>query len=421
MAYTQEDRYFYVTTPLGPDKLLLRSFYGEESISGLFQFSLEMHSEEPDLDFAQVVGKSATITVELSDGSQRYVNGLVGRFVQGGRSEGFSIYHADLRPALWLLTMSADCRIFQEKSVPDILEAVFSEHGLTDYRNALTGSYQPREYCVQYNETAFDFVSRLMEEEGIFYFFEHADGKHTLVLADDLSAFKACPGGETLQYGIFEQFTQQNAVSHCAREESVIPGKAALDDFNFETPSTDLLGSVDSTVARDGAKRRLYEYPGRFLKKDRGEALAKLRVEERDAPQVLLRGDSYCPALTSGYKFTLEGHYREDVDGPWVLGRVTHNAAWDTYTNSFEAFPDGTPFRPPRITRKPVIPGTQTAIVVGKAGEEIWTDKYGRVKVQFHWDRAARRTRTARAGSASRTPGPASRGGRSSCRASARR
>jgi len=386
MAFTQTDQLISITTPLGDDKLLLRSVRGEEQISGLFHFFLEMQSEEKSLDFSQIVGKSATVKMKLADGTTRYVNGIVGRFVQAGSDARLYTYFAELHPWLWLLTMSADCRIYQNKSVKDIVTGLFTELGFTDYKDSTTGTYNPLEYCVQYNETAFAFVSRLLESAGIFYFFTHADGKHTMVLGDDSSAFADCAGAATVQYGGYGSWQQQNVVSGCTVEELVIPGTYAVDDFGFETPSTDLMGSTDSTVATNGSKRRLYEYPGGFDKKDAAEGLSKLRLEEREAPQKSLRGESFTPAFTAGGKTTLQKHYRDDVNAAYVLLRVSHAATLDEYTNSFEGFPATLAYRPPRVTRKPAIPGTQTAIVVGKSGEEIWTDQYGRIKVQFHWD-----------------------------------
>ncbi|MDP9122018.1 MAG: type VI secretion system tip protein VgrG [Acidobacteriota bacterium] len=386
MAYTQDELYFKVATPLGKDKLLLRGFSGEEGVSQLFHFQLRMQSESYDLDFSQVVGKSATVTVKLADGTERHINGIVGRFAQSGTEQGMANYHADLHPWLWLLTFTANCQIFQNRSAPDIVKAVFTDFGITDFKDSLTGTYAAREYCVQYNETAFAFVSRLMEDEGIFYYFEHADGKHTLVLADDSAAAAACPGGATVKYGTGELYREQNTLGDCSLEERVISGKYALDDFNFETPSTDLTSSVDSTVAADGAKRRVYEYPGGYLTKDLGEARSKLRIEACEQPARLLKGSGSCRAFVAGYKFTLVKHYRDDVNTDYVLARVVHEGAWEGYTNRFEGFPATVPFRPARLTPRPVIPGTQTALVVGKSGEEIWSDKYGRIKVQFHWD-----------------------------------
>jgi len=386
MAWTQDKTYISISTPLGANKLLLRSFAGEERISELFHFSLRMQSETLDLDFTQIVGKSATIGVLLTDGSTRYVNGVVSRFVQAGADQRFATYHAELVPWLWMCDLTANCQIFQNKSTPDIVKQVFSDLGFTDFKDSLTGTYDPREYCVQYNETAFAFVSRLMEDEGIYYYFEHADGKHTLVLADDSVSSAAVPGAATVAYGTYTNWEQQNLVTRCDLEQRVISGKFALDDFNFETPSTDLLASVDSTVATDGSKRRIYEYPGGFIASAKGEARAKLRIEACEQPARILRGDSRCRAFLPGYKFTLEKHYRTDANADYVLSAISHSASWDDYTNSFEAFPAAVPYRPARRTRKPFIPSTQTALVVGKSGEEIWTDQYGRIKVQFHWD-----------------------------------
>lgn len=391
MPYTQDTAAISISTPLGKDKLLLMGFQGEEGISQPFRFSLRMRSEDYGLDFSAIVGQGATIALRLADDSNRYLHGLVGRFVQAGTEQGFAIYQAELVPWLWLLNFSADCKIYQNKTVPDILEAVFGELGFSDFKNGLTGTYEAREYCVQYNETHFAFVSRLMEDEGIYYYFEHEDGKHTLVLADDSATATACPGAATAAYvSGRDLWEQENSITRCQLEQRVISGKFALDDFNFETPSTDLLASVDSTLALDGASRRIYEYPGGFVKKEKGDARAKLRIAEHETPVKFLKGDANARGFVSGYKFTLEKHYREDANADYVLTHLAHSATWDEYSNSFEAIPLDTPFRPARVTRKPVIAGTQTAIVVGKQGEEIWTDKFGRVKVQFHWDQVGK-------------------------------
>ena len=383
-VYTQANLKLSVSTPLGKDKLLLRSFNGEERISEPFHFTLEMLSEDDKLDFSAIVGKAATITFTLDNSSKRYLNGIVTRFVQAGSHKRFTTYYADLRPWFWLLTLTADSKIFQNKTTPKIIEQVFSDLGFTDYKNSLSGTYQPREYCVQYQETAFAFLSRLMEDEGIHYFFEHADGKHTLVLADDADAHKDCPGlsGAIHYRGSDIEATDDHSVADCTLEQQVVTGKYAMDDFNFETPSTDLITSVDGV----SGTLRVYEYPGGFLKKDEGEARAKVRIESAEFPEKLLKGNSYCRAFTSGGKFTLKDYYRSDANTSYVLNWISHQGTQEMYSNSFEAFAATVTYRPPRKTPRPIIPGAQTAIVVGKSGEEIWTDKYGRIKVQFHWD-----------------------------------
>ncbi|HJR08845.1 MAG TPA: type VI secretion system tip protein TssI/VgrG [Pyrinomonadaceae bacterium] len=382
-TYLQKTLRLTVTTPLGDNKLLLKAVSGEEQISDLFRFRLEMVSENPKLDFSAILGKHVTVKLLLNDGSKRYINGVVGRFIQEDSRVRLTTYYADIHPWLWLLTKTRDCRIFQNKTVPQIIKDVFDELGFKDYRDDLKGTYPALDYCVQYDESAFNFVSRLMEDAGIFYFFEHAEDKHTLVLGDDSDAHKSCPGLKEARYQQASvSHTDDHVITRCSIEEQVVTGKFAHDDFNFETPSTDL--KVE--VAGEGSELRIYEYPGGFLKKDDGEKRANLRLEACEQPGKILRGESHVRAFTSGFKFDLKNHYRADANKTYVLSRVSIAATQESYTNSFEAFPLDVPFRPQRVTPKPVITGTQTAIVVGKSGEEIWTDKYGRIKVQFHWD-----------------------------------
>ncbi|HEX7242425.1 MAG TPA: type VI secretion system tip protein TssI/VgrG [Longimicrobiaceae bacterium] len=383
MPLTQNRLPLTVTTPLGKDKLVLRTFHGEERLSDLFRYTLELEAEDASLAFDDVVGKHVTVSLALADGSKRMFDGVVARFVQAGTRLRSTTYYAELRPWLWMLTLTADCRIFQNKTVPEIVTQVFSDLGFSDHRSALTATYAKREYTVQYRETAFAFVSRLLEDEGIFYFFEHEEGKHTLVLADDADAHADCPGAATVRYD--QSATDKevaDVVTRCALERQVVTGKYALDDFHFVTPSTDLKVSVDGTAG----KLRVYDYPGGFTETSVGEKRAKLRIESCEVPGKGLRGDGTCRGFTPGFKFTLKGHGRSDANAAWVLRAVSHRADQQSYGNSFEAFPVDLPFRPPQATPKPRIPGTQTAIVVGKSGEEIWTDEYGRVKVQFHWD-----------------------------------
>jgi type VI secretion system secreted protein VgrG len=382
-TYIQKTLRLAVKTPLGQDKLLLKAVSGEEQISSLFHFRLEMVSEDQKIDFSAIVGKQITVTLLLNDGTKRYINGVVSRFTQEDSHIRLTTYYAEIHPWLWMLTKTRDCRIFQNKSVPQIVRSVFDELGFKDYRDNLKGTYPSLDYCVQYDESAFNFVSRLMEGAGIFYFFEHEEDKHTLVLGDDADAHKTCPGLKEARYQQSSiPHTDDHVITRCSIEEQVVTGKFAHDDFNFETPSTDL--KVEVTGA--GSEMRIYEYPGGFLKKGDGEKIANLRLEACEHPGKTLRGEGHVRAFTSGYKFDLKNHYRSDANKTYVLRSVSIAATQESYTNSFEAFPVDVPFRPQRVTPRPVIMGTQTAIVVGKSGEEIWTDKYGRIKVQFHWD-----------------------------------
>ena len=391
VTYQQGTSPILVTTPLGTDKLLLTSLHCEEELSGLFHCSLELVSQDDSLDFTQIVGKNVTVTFGLPGGEKQYLNGVVGRFVQAGKDARFTAYSADLYPWLWLLTMSSDCRIFQNKSAPDIIQQVFSDLGFTDFKNSLTATYAAREYCVQYQETNFAFVSRLMEDEGIFYFFEHDDSKHTLVLADDSDSYGACPGLEQARVRqAMSSWEEIDAILDCSLEQRVTVGQYKSDDYNFETPSTDLL----VTASGQDTKRSVYEYPGGHMKTDAGEKNASRRLAAFETPARILRGKSTCRSFHAGCKFTLDGHYRQDVNAAYVLQKVSHVANQEEYTNLFEALPASVTFRPPRHTPRPSIAGSQTATVVGKSGEEIWTDQYGRIKVKFHWDQSAAQDET---------------------------
>jgi type VI secretion system secreted protein VgrG len=331
--YIQDNLKLKVSTPLGPNKLLLSSFRGEEQISGLFHFNLEMVSEDNAIDFQAIVGKSITVTLRLGNDVEHHLNGIVARFVQEETNLRLTRYYADVHPWLWLLTKTSDCRIFQNKSTPEIIELIFNDLGFTDFRNDLKNSYDKREYCVQYNESAFNFVSRLMEEEGIFYFFEHTSDKHTLVLGDDADAHKTCPGLEGTAVHFRQSLmdhTQDLAITRCLVEEQVVSGSFAHDDYNFETPNTDL--KVESQS--DKPKFKVYEYPGNFLKKDKGEKRADLRLDALEQPQKMIRGDAFVRAFVTGHKFELKDHYRADVNQTYVLQSVSHAATQESYTNS---------------------------------------------------------------------------------------
>jgi type VI secretion system secreted protein VgrG len=401
MAYTQENRLIAINTPLGEDVLLLQGFTGHEGISRPFNFHLELLSEKNTIDFQDIVGKNVTISVTLADESKRYFNGFVSRFAQRGNDERFTYYQAEMVPWLWFLTRTADCRIFQNMSVKDIITKVFDDAGFSGYKMVTQASYDKLEYCVQYRETAFNFVSRLMEQYGIFYFFEHTDGDHTLVMADAVSALNPCPGQPKARYDrVVGGAKDEDVVTAWQLEQELRTGKCSLTDYNFETPSTDLLAWEDTIVKVGGnTKYELFDYPGDYSTKPQGKTLAKIRMEEEEATHLVATGSSNCRAFTSGYTFDLEDHYRSDMNQPYLLTDIQHLASVKEsyatgeggsegqYSNHFSCTPQNVAYRPPRVTPKPFVQGPQTAVVVGKSGEEIWVDPYGRVKVQFYWDR----------------------------------
>jgi type VI secretion system secreted protein VgrG len=399
--FTQANRLIAIDTPLGEDVLLLQGFTGHEGLSRLFSFDLDLLSANNSISFDDIVGQNVTISVTLADQSERYFNGFVSRFAQSGADARFTHYQMEVVPWLWFLTRNADCRIFQNMAIPDIIQQVFSDRGFSDFKSSLTGSYDPLEYCVQYRETDFNFVSRLMEHVGIFYFFEHENGKHTLVLADSTSAYQPCPNQSTAQYNqALGGLDVEDVITGWNMEQELRTGKYSVTDYNFETPSTSLLSSEPTVVEVDGnTNYEIFDYPGDHLTQSDGAAVAKLRMQEEEAGHLVINGSSICRAFTSGYTFDLEDHYRDDMNASYVLTEVQHVAseggsynltgggAGESYSNHFTCISADVPYRPPRITPKPFVQGPQTALVVGKKDEEIWVDNYGRVVVQFYWDR----------------------------------
>ncbi len=394
MQATQIDRPFRLKTPLGDDVLLLDSFTGEERISRPFHFVFRLLAPDPNLDIKSLLEKPGVLSLKLEDESERHIHGIFNRFalLESGE-DGMAAYQAEMVPWLWFLKLFSNCRIFQNKSVPDIIEKIFSDRGYTDYENRLHGSYDPREYCVQYRETDFNFVSRLMEDEGIFYFFEQTEDKHTLVLADSQSAIVPCPHKATARFTpATGGYLEKETVLTLEQEYRVMPGTVSLQDYDFEKPLTNLYATVPSEE-----KGEDYDYPGIYKTKAQGDHYARIRLEEREVRLVTVDGGGTCMGFECGYKFTMEEHFRDAANGDYALIELTHtgrnpsyrsgNVAAFEYSNTFRAIPASVPFRPPRRSVKPRIHGTQTAVVVGKSGEEIWTDKYGRVTVQFYWDR----------------------------------
>ncbi len=400
-TYSQENRIVAIETPLGTDVLLLEKVTGHESVSRMFAFHVDLLSENDGIKFDDIVGQRVTVTVHLSEtGKNRYINGFVSRFVQTGKDNRFTHYQAEIVPWLWFLTRNANCRIFQNMSVVDIIQKVFRDLGFQDFKNSTQGNYQPLEYCVQYRETDFNFVSRLMEQYGIFYFFQHELSKHTLVLADSPNSFDPCPNQETARFETMGRVTNQQRITAFQVGHEFRSGQYAMNDYNFKTPLTDLDVTVPTLyrVANNGAFE-IYDYPGDYLNMGSGETMAKVRMQEEESGHEVGHGVSSCGAFTAGYRFDLEEHYRSDLNKSYVLMEVQHfancGAAYQTtaadeedlYTNHFTVIPKTVDYRPMRITPRPVVQGPQTAVVVGPGGEEIYVDEFGRVKVQFFWDR----------------------------------
>ncbi|MBV1881166.1 MAG: type VI secretion system tip protein VgrG [Pseudomonadales bacterium] len=399
--YTQETHTISVETGLGEDVLLLQSFSGVEELSRLFSFELSFLSERDDIEADEVVGKSINVVMKRQGGEEpRYFNGFVSRFTaQGVGERGMRIYTATMVPWLWFLTRTTDCKVVAlEKNAIDIITSIFDEFGFSDYEVSLhnASAQAVRELCIQYRETAFDFVSRLMEEEGIFYFFRQEKNKHTLVLADSKGAFQNCPEN-SVEYCTGE-FPEPH-ISHLDHHYNFVTGKWAQSDYNFETPTTNLETKTNTIVSLPGISQyEKFDYPGEYESKSEGSALTKIRMEENESGYDEVEGESDCRTFYAGGKFTISEHpFKSEKGKAYTIVEINHLAIDGTYSaspegeqsygNRFRSIPDSVEFRPQRTTDKPQIHGTQTAVVVGKAGEEIDTDQYGRIKIQFHWDR----------------------------------
>jgi type VI secretion system secreted protein VgrG len=406
MPHTQEHRLISFASPLGKDALLLQSFSGHEAVSQPFHFSADFLSENHSISFKDIVGKQVTLLVHHAGDDKRHWNGFISRFACVGGDNRFTHYRAEIVPWLWFLTRTADCQIFQHKTILEIIKKVFQDHGFQDFQDRTQGSYPQREYVVQYRETAFNFVSRLMEEYGIFYFFEHDQNSHKLILADKPQVHKNCPVQHKVRFNYTPGSTllKEDIVESWGAEQELRPGKYALTDYNFQTPKTSLMANVQTVAELGGnTKYEIYDYPGIHTKKGEGDTVTKVRMEEEEALHHVISGSGNCRSFASGYKFNLDEHSRSDQNGDYLLTEVTHSASvgetysgsggdsQETYTNHFTCIPFAVPYRPQRLTPKPSVQGPQTAVVVGPAGEEIYPDKYGRVKVQFHWDRLGKK------------------------------
>lgn len=408
---TQKHRFVSVSVEgLAEDTLLLRRMQATDHLGQLFEYRLELLSENCELDLDKVLGRNMTVRVEtIAEGAgTRYFNGYVSHFRYAGIQGRHAVYRAVLRPWLWFLTRNVDCRIFQNETVPDIIMALFREKGFSDFENKLSGQYQPRDYCVQYRETDFNFVGRLMEQEGIYYYFKHENGLHKLILADGYSSHSAVPGYRDVPYYPPDphHHRQRDHIYDWVVSKQIQTGGCALSDFDFKVPRKNL--DARRTLDDSGVTRgyEIFDYPGRYHEHDQGDAYVRVRMEALAAQREIVQGEGKVQGFLAGALFSLSRFPRADQVADYLLVSTDYELRAENYETGqggdggyhyecrFTAIPDRQPYRSPLTTPKPVVQGPQTAIVVGKDGEEIWTDKYGRVKVQFHWDRYSKANET---------------------------
>jgi type VI secretion system secreted protein VgrG len=379
------------------DALLFSRMEGSEELGRLFSYSLELVSLKEDVALDKVLGNEACVELDLPNGKTRYFHGFITQIAQGGRHGRYATYTAQLQPWLWFLTRTSDCRIFQDKTVPDIIKEVLQDHGFTDVKYSLSGKYRAWEYCVQYRETAFNFVSRLMEQEGIYYYFTHEQSKHTLVLADSYAAHDPLQGYKEISYFPPSDTARDEHIFDWALTKSVQPAKYMLRSFDFRKPRANL--EVASEIAPDHAHNvyELFDYPGEYLETSEGDAYVRARIEEMHAQYERSHGICDVRGVSTGGLFTLKGHPRADQNREYLVLAAHQSISLGDYESgasssmqfqcNFDAIESHTPYRSARVTPKPIVQGPQTAVVVAKPGQEIWTDDYGRVKVRFPWDR----------------------------------
>ena len=401
MARLQETREIEITTPLGDDVLLFQHMSAKEQLGRLFEYQLDVISTDANIKLDDLLGQNVTVRLKLTNSDSRFFNGYVSRFCFVGLEENYYSYQITLRPWLWFLTRTANCRIFQNQKAPDIIKQIFRDQGFSDFEDKLTATYRTWEYCVQYRETDFNFVSRLMEQEGMYYYFKQENGKHTLVLADSIEAHEAVTDYSELPYFPPEESLrrERDHIFDWFVAQEVQPGSYALNDFDFEKPKADLNAKLKQPYGHAVDQFEVYDYPGEYVEKADGDEYVRKRVEELHAQYEQAHGQGNARGLTVGCLFSLTQFPRNDQNKEYLITSATYELQSDEYGSAssgggeqifmcqFTAIDSSQPFRTPRISPKPVVQGPQTAIVVGPKGEEIYTDKHGRVKVQFHWDR----------------------------------
>jgi len=406
----EAERKLELHSPLGPDKLLIRQFHGAEQLSTCFEYVLSLYSEDHDIEPDDLLGEHVSIRVRAGGQPERYIDGICCEFGHVGSRGRFASYQMVLRPWLWLLSTRSDCRVFQKRSSVEILKEVVSgwQDGTFELELRNKETPEEREYCVQYSESDLTFVMRLLEDDGLYFFFEHEKNKHKLIVTDDKSGHKTAPGAEKLSMRKWDS-DRKDAASIWAwsAKSSVTPGGLAMRDYDFEKPRAD----IDVDLVNPKTKNRrdklavIYEYPGHYLEVEQGNKRRSTRLEELQASFETAEAMTDAAGLSAGSLFTLEDHKRKVENQEYLVTSVVYQAdsgafesgdgAGADFQAKLRCIPTKQRYRPKRNTAWPVVPGAQTATVVGHKEGEVATDKYGRVKVHFHWNRARRADKAA--------------------------
>ncbi|PBP34561.1 type VI secretion system tip protein TssI/VgrG [Pseudomonas syringae] len=404
MLSPQNKRLFKLNTFAsgGDEEMLLEHFSGSESLSRLFELNLALLSQRSDVKLKSLIGRPATVEIELADGSIRYINGYVNRFSIQGSDGGLSRYSAVLGPWLWMLTCRFDTRTFQDKTVQDVLTEVFGSYGaFPKYEFRLSKSLKNHSYVTQYRESDFNFVQRLLENEGLFYYFEHTADSHVMVVVDDSSTLVPLAEQPQIRFHTASVTETADSITQWSATRQLQSGKISVRTFDYRQPNNALPVSMQSMNQQgDIDSFEIYDFPGQYThgNYEDGEAMVRSRIEALELLGKTFYGDSNCRAMKPGYTFELTQHYEHDAgtseNRQFLIISVDHVGSNNYltgdqagYLNKFVCVRKKIAYRPQLATRRPSINGPQTAIIVGPPGEEIYTDEMGRVKVQFHWDR----------------------------------
>ncbi|MEN4830692.1 type VI secretion system tip protein TssI/VgrG [Pantoea vagans] len=397
-----------ITAQLPADGLLFHTLTGTETLSRPFVLTAELLATDARIDRHALLGKPVTFTLPtdglMSALSPRYLNGKITRVaVRSQELSGtrYAVYQLTVEPDLWPMRRDRNLRIFQSQTVPQIVQTLLKEYAV-NVETRLAGNYRVWEYCVQYQESSLDFISRLMELEGIYYFFRHEADKHTLVLCDAPDQHQAFPGYETIAYHVTPSggVVTEEGISQWSLAESVTPGIYSTDDYDFRKPNAWMLQARQNPASPVPGSVDVYDWPGHFVDHSHGESYARIRQEVWQAEHHSVSGSGTATGIAPGFTFSIINAPHFSDNGEYLVTSATYDFAENSYASgdtgdsrhniSFTVLPSSVTYRTPPETPWPKTHGPQTAKVVGPKGESIWTDRYGRVKVKFHWDRLAK-------------------------------
>ena len=403
--YTQANRPMSLSTPLGDDVLLLVKLSYAEELGRPFEMRLEMQSIDGEIDFNKILGQSVTVTIQMPDNSSRYLNGIVRKFTQTvfDSPEGLYGYRAEVVPWISMLELTSNCQAYQNQTIPQIISLVFQSFNFSDYTLNLTRDYTPRNFCVQYRESASNFVHRLLESSNINYHFVHSDGSHQIVFCDSMSNYLPFPGFEEIDYNPTQEMVM-GKINDWSMDGQLSTGSVVLNDYDYTVPKENLTGTATSQQPYSQGSYEYFDYPGYYNSQDDADRMAMLILLEKQCLQSTCRGGGPLVGISAGYKFTLGDFPRNDLNKdyltisstltisgpPYAAVEIDETGDETLYRTDFTVIPADVMYARPHTTPKPSVQGLETAVVVGPEEQTPYipyTNKYGCVTVQFRWDR----------------------------------